>query len=122
TPPMRRQLLSLLRRRPPFGSLRRPSPIGTPPPSQEVANAGAPPDQEGPVRPVRVGLRAGHLVTVTTVGPFLPLLPDPFQWVGLSALVLLEELSRGSISLEASIAEACRRAHADPCDLERFAS
>lgn len=74
------------------------------------------------MRPVRVGLRAGHLVTVTTVGPFLPLLPEPFQWVGLSALVLLSELSRGSISIEASIAEACRRTHADPCDLERFAS
>src|SRR5262245_66671529 len=102
---MRRQFLSLFRGRPPFGSLRRPSPTGTPPASQGMANAGCDGDQEGLVRPVRVELRGGHLVTVTRVGPFLPLLREPFQWVGLSALVLLGELSRGSSSIEASIAE-----------------
>jgi hypothetical protein len=87
-----------------------------------MPNAGSDGDQEGALRPVRVRLRTGHLVTVTTVGPFLPLLPEPFHWGGLSALVLLEELSRGSISIETSIAKACQRANADPRDLERFAS
>ena len=68
-------------------------------------------------------LGPGHLVTLTLQGPALLLLPEPFQYVDVPALVLVEELSRAiPRRLGTIIGTAAARASAEIAYLERLAS
>ena len=79
---MRRSILGHLRRF--WGRAPRPDQAGPEPASG---------DQDGRFQ-AAMRLCPGHLVTLTQHGPALLLLPEPYQYGQLPALVLLEELSR----------------------------